>query len=377
MQRHLVRFGYLAVALGLSFVPSTPTLADQATFLDALPQTPSLTASTFAANGDQNPYGVAIVRGGFEESSLLQHGDILVSDFNDAANLQGTGRSIVAIDPRTRKTSTFFTAPDELGTVGLTTALVALSSGIVIVGNAPRFDNGKDPPTVSNGSLIFLDGNANILLNLVDNTLLAGPWDMTADESDPDDPILYVSNVLSGTVTRVELRVSTDADGPFPDIESLTVVASGFAHRTDPAALVIGPTGVLLSHDGNDIYVADTGNNRVQLVEGVRDASRSRGAGETIVSKPPLNGPLGLAWTPRGTIVLSNGDAVITTAPPPPLNQVIEFDPENGAIVAQRQLDKTGVAGALFGIVIGKVLGETSLLYVDDNSTTLNVLPRR
>lgn len=81
MQRHLARSGCLAAALGLSSVPSTPTLAHPAAFLDTLSANPSISASTVdPQNGDQNPYGVAIVPDGFEGSRLLHRGDILVSD---------------------------------------------------------------------------------------------------------------------------------------------------------------------------------------------------------------------------------------------------------------------------------------------------------
>jgi DNA-binding beta-propeller fold protein YncE len=180
--------------------------------------------------------------------------------------------------------------------------------------------------------------------------------------------------VLSGTVTRIDLHVESTAHGPFPRIQSLTEVASGFLVRTDPAALVVGPTGVLLSPDRRDLYVADTGNNRVQLVTGVRDTRKDRGAGETIVSGPPLFGPLGLAWTPQQTIVAANGDAV-GSPDADEQNRVVEFDPADHTIVTTRQLDTTPTSGALFGIAIAPFFGKTSLFYVDDNSNTLNVLP--
>jgi hypothetical protein len=384
MKRYLTRLGCVAVTLGLSSMPSTSTLAHQAAFLDTLSLPPAISLSTIPENGDTNPYGVAIVRDGFEGSKLVHRGDILVSNFNDAAGDQGTGTTIVAVDPKTSDTSTFFTAdPSE---EGLTTALLALSSGLVVVGNAQRIEaTATAPATVDIGSLTFLDRDGNVVSTLMDNRLLRGPWDMTADESDPDDPILYVSNVLDGTVTRIDLHVHGGGYGPVPEIHSLTRVASGFGFTTNPAALVLGPTGVLLSHDGRDLYVADTANNRIQLVKDVRDARRSRGAGETIVSGSvpgspsngsPLNGPLGLAWTPRDTIVLSNGDA-LTLCPPPPVNLLIEFDPHNGNILATLQPDTSGTPGGLFGIVIGRVLGKTSLVYVDDNSNSVNVLPQQ
>jgi hypothetical protein len=53
-------------------------------------------ASTVPSNGDVNPYGVAIVP---VSMGNLAAGHILVSNFNNSANLQGTGTTIVDIAP--------------------------------------------------------------------------------------------------------------------------------------------------------------------------------------------------------------------------------------------------------------------------------------
>ena len=53
-------------------------------------------ASTVPSNGDENPYGIVTV-----PSSIgsLQRGDLLISNFNNSKNLQGTGTTIVQISP--------------------------------------------------------------------------------------------------------------------------------------------------------------------------------------------------------------------------------------------------------------------------------------
>src|SRR5258708_6651068 len=56
----------------------------------------SLVASTVPGNGDVNPYGVAVVQG---NNGRLRRGDVLVSNFNNSKNLQGTGSTIVEISP--------------------------------------------------------------------------------------------------------------------------------------------------------------------------------------------------------------------------------------------------------------------------------------
>jgi hypothetical protein len=362
-------FGALAL-LSLLLMGIAPTQASSMrSFLSTLAAVPLISVSTVAPNGDQNPYGVAVVPRGFPSGGTIKPGEILVSNFNNSTNLQGTGTTIVAITP-TGHVTTFFTAPPVLAPVGLTTALVALRSGLVVVGNTPTTDG--TPATISNGSLIFLDQHGQVVLNLTDSALLQGPWDMTADDTDPDEPILYVSNVLNGTVTRIDLHVTTVNHHPIPTVESLTLLGSGFMHRTDPNALVVGPTGLLLGPDRQTLYIADTGNNRIQVLHGVRDAKSDLGAGQTVVSGPPLKGPLALAWSPFGTIIASNGDATGNPATPP--NMVVEFDPATHSFVATRQLD-TGPFGAIFGITIARISGKFALIYVDDNSATLNILP--
>src|SRR5690348_1527808 len=51
-------------------------------------------ASTVPPNGDVNPYGVAIVP---KTTGKLVKGHVLVSNFNNSSNLQGTGTTIVDI----------------------------------------------------------------------------------------------------------------------------------------------------------------------------------------------------------------------------------------------------------------------------------------
>ena len=104
------------------------------TFIGPLNTTTTI-ASTVPANGDQNPYGVAVVP---QSVGALHRGDVLVSNFNNQANVQGTGTTIVQVSPG-GTVSQFAGITDSAcpGGVGLTTALVVLRSGWVIVGSLP------------------------------------------------------------------------------------------------------------------------------------------------------------------------------------------------------------------------------------------------
>src|ERR1700728_1425038 len=58
-----------------------------------------VTSTTLPANGDVNPYGGALVPKGFPTGSAIKPGDILVSNFNNKKNLQGTGSTIIKLTP--------------------------------------------------------------------------------------------------------------------------------------------------------------------------------------------------------------------------------------------------------------------------------------
>ena len=100
---------------------------------------PVINVSTVPPNGDVNPYGVAFVPASVTPppQALFSPGDVLVSNFNNNKNLQGTGTTIVRVTP-SGQASLFF--PGPLTHAGLSTALAVLREGLVMVGSAPTAD---------------------------------------------------------------------------------------------------------------------------------------------------------------------------------------------------------------------------------------------
>src|SRR6266446_1921198 len=88
-----------SVALARAGLPATtPALASphgNQTFIGNFHHT-KLVASTVPGNGDVNPYGVAVVK---HSQGRLHMGSVLVSNFNNKKNLQGTGSTIVEVSP--------------------------------------------------------------------------------------------------------------------------------------------------------------------------------------------------------------------------------------------------------------------------------------
>ena len=326
-------------------------------------------ASTVPPNGDLNPYGVAIVP---RTMGKLVSGNILVSNFNNSANLQGTGTTIMNIAPD-GSTSVFAqidpsTLPDQCpGGVGLTAALVVLRTGWVIVGSLPTA-NGM-AATAQAGCLLVLN-NEGTVAETITNVMINGPWDMTALDGDLT-ATLFVTNVLNGTVagngsivqggTVVRIR-TTQTDTTMPSITDMLVIGSGFAERTDPAALVIGPTGVALV-PGGSLYVADTLNNRIVSIADAVNRTTDAHNGQTFSLVPTLNTPLGVMVRPNHSeLMVANGG-----------NGLLIGLNEDGTQKSAGFISGSGSppgAGTLFGLAASS----SGLYFVNDGTNTLNLL---
>lgn len=356
-------FALLAVILGCA-----ATLSAQTTFLGGLNQVSSV-ASTVPANGDVNPYGIFQVP---TSSGNLVAGHFLISNFNNSSNLQGTGTTITDIAPdgsvQQFAQINVETLPGACpGGVGLTTALVVLKTGWVIVGSLPTADGTS--ATAQAGCLLVLNNQGQVVETFSGGGI-NGPWDMTVFDGD-EAAALFVTNVLNGTVERsphvvrrgtvlrLVLQVSTSA---MPQLVSSTVIGSQFPERTDPAALVIGPTGMVFAAERNVLYVADSLDNRIVAIPHALSRRETAGPGITVSIHGSLNDPLGLTRAPNGDLIAANGND----------GNLVEITP-SGAQVATKLVDNTGNppgAGTLFGLFAVS----NQVYFVDDGSNTLNVL---
>ena len=351
----------LAAAEGSAFAADSSSIATLKTI--------TTISTTIPTNGDVNPYGVAQVP--TTKGSLVE-GRFLISNFNNGMNLQGTGTTIVQIAPN--GTFSLFAQIDASkvscpGGVGLTTALVALRSGLVVVGSLPTM--GGDPTTSQAGCLIVLDSNGNVIKTIAGHHI-NGPWDMTAVDGG-NLAALFVTNVLNGTVaaggnlvnrgTVVRLLLGIPEDGA-PELLDSTVIASGFPERTDSTALVIGPTGVAFDDLTGTLYVADSLNNRIAASPGALFLTKPSGPGHTLIQGGALNDPLGLTISRDHHLIAANGDD----------GNLVEVNAFNGKQVAVKLVDNTGGpppgTGALFGLIAVR----DGVYFVDDASNTFNFL---
>jgi hypothetical protein len=326
----------------------------------------SVITSTVPGNGDVNPYGVAVIP---RTTGDLFQGNVLVSNFNDKGNVQGTGTTIVEVTPFGKKFVFAQINPATTncpGGIGLTTALTALRNGWVIVGSLPT----KGGASSGAGCLIVLNSFGQVEETFT-GPEINGPWDMATLDLG-NRAVLFVNNVLNGTVaakgktvfagTVVRLAVSFPS-ASLPMITSNVVIGSGFPEALNSSALVLGPTGAGLGPNGV-LYIADTIDSRIAGIPNALFRSGSAGRGFTVSQGRNLNGELGLVIAPNGDILTVNGGN----------GNLVEVTPF-GAQVAVRRLDSSGSppgAGALFGLAV--VPGHDAVYYVDDATNTLKLL---
>lgn len=336
------------VAVGVAVVPAAQA-QPRDSFVGGF-STLTVVSSTVPGNGDLNPYGVAVVR---HSLGNLHKDDVLISNFNNSLNQQGTGTTIVEVSPGGHQSlfaqiNAAHLAGACPGGVGLTTALTILNGGWVVVGSLPT--NAGNPTSSKAGCLIVLNSRGHVV-ETFHGQGINGPWDMTSVNFGRVAE-LFVTNVLNGTVaanskqldTQVDkgtvLRlVVTTPDYGLPRLLNVTTIGSGFAEELDPAALVIGPTGAGLGGNGT-LYVADTVNNRIAAIPDAVFRFTNDGTGHTVTEGGAINGPLGLTIAPGGDILTANSND----------GNLVETTP-SGSQVAVQTVNPAG-AGSLFGLAV-------------------------
>jgi len=368
----------LAAALVLSVNPARAD--DQKGFLENIHHHVTLT-TTVTANGDLNPYALVVAP---VSSGLIHKDDVLIGNFNDISNLQGTGTTILDYNPSTKQTSLITRLPKHLsqcpGGVGLTTAMTMLKSGWIIVGSTPSTDG--TTKTKGNGCLIVLDSNGKFI-NAVSGPKINDPWGNIASIDNGATATLFVSNagfdvpgpevrdaatgfpvtVKKATVLRIELSIP---EGKPPVFKSQTVIADGLNARANKDAFLIGPTGLALGQDRTTLYVSDGVGNRIVAIPDAAKRTTSAGTGREITKDGLLQRPLAMIMVPDGHLLVTNATN----------GQVVEIDPIAGKQIYAQWIDADQAQsppgnGDLFGIAL-KPDGK-GFYYVEDDMNTLVV----
>lgn len=338
----------------------------------------AILTSTVTDNGDLNPYAVVIAP---VSAGRISAGDVLVDNFNNVSNLQGTGTTIIDYNPATKKTTLFakLAQHDQRcpGGVGLSTAMTMLKSGWIIVGSTPSTDG--TTATKGNGCLFVLDPDGDVVAAWTGPNI-DDPWGNMATLDNGTTASLFISMagfdlasprikdpttgappiVRKAIVLRLDLSIPSG--GP-PAIQSQTVIADGLPEQADLDNFLFGPTGVALGPDGT-LYVSDGVGNRIMKIPDAPTRTASAGTGETLTSGGLLHNPLSLILIPNGHLLTCNG-----------LNgQIVEIDPASGKQIYAQWLDVDQAQtppgnGDLFGVAVTP--DASRLYYVEDDTNAL------
>jgi hypothetical protein len=345
-------------------------LAPQAGSFLAGKTTVTILGSTTTANDETIPHGIWPVT---RTVGSVTAGDVLVDDFADRSGHLGTGTAIVDVHadgevglfaqvPRT--------VPGCPGGVGLTTAMVQLDTGWVLVGSLPTENGTVD--TARAGCLLILS-STGAMAGTISGPFIDGPWDETVRD-DGDSATLFVSNTLVGLAASttahaergdvVRLTLSQSTTSP-PRVTAQTRVAGGFAEAADPATLVNGPGGLALSASGT-LYVADNGGDRIVSIPDALTGPGSSSSGATLSEGGQLAHPLGLVVAPDGDLLATNATN----------GKIVEITPTGrqvGEYYADQDQDQDPPGrDQLFGLAVDQA--GTGVLFTKGEADTLALL---
>ncbi len=307
-------------------------------------------------NGDQNPYGLDIAKA---TSGKLQAGDLVVCNFNDAANVQGTGTTIIALHPHVGS------SPRHIAQSSSLTGCDALALSPVSIWAAAFAAN--DNPIVSPGGAVLTTLSSGPFHGPFGQAFAphAGPFGVAA---------FYESNAGDGSIVRINILQNGTFD--------FDVIATGFPVNHGVPGSILGPSGLQYDAAHDRLYIVEGTDNSLIAFCGV---STIPSHGITVIGNnfggpfghrarlihagPPLNGPISSALLPDGHLVVGN------TLDPAGENLMVEIAP-NGHVLNVKNVD-TGAAGSIFGMVAsGHGISDLKLYFNDDNANAVEVLSK-
>ena len=321
-----------------------------------------------------NPYGLAIAP---VTAGLVTAGDLVVCNFNDGAtNTQGDGTTIVGLHPAVGANP--YRIAQSASLEGCN-ALAILADGSISAAAWTARQN----PLVSPAGTVSTPFSADTF---------AGPWGEAYVAASGQNPAaLYVSNT-DGSIDRITLSRDTQAAD--------TQIVQGFCGSGMPGA-IYAPAGLTYDASVDSLYVIDTSSYSVIALANVSKigaagvvvagqcssttsaptpmptfSGPSASSASVIAHGAPLFAPLSAALLADGDLIVENSDINIPSGQMP--NLAVEVSPvlPGGFVGQPLQLDTSGVAGALFGIVATVDSQGNQIIYFNDDSATPNAVMR-
>ncbi len=324
------------------------TATPVAAILNGLHTQTTIGATTVA--GDQNPYGLAIAPA---TAGKITAGDLIVCNFNDPANVQGTGTTIVGLHP-------------VAGAAPYAIVQSAQLEGCAAVTLDPA-DRIFAADFVANDDLIV--SPAGTISQSITAVTWHGPWgQIYSPTAGPfGTAAVYATSVASGDVVRLDVSNGT--------VTGAQTIITGFTRNTGAPGSILGASGLTYDPNGDQLYVIDGNLNVLYgfrsvstipaggiVVSGASFSGTSAASARVVASGAPMNAPVSAALLENGNIVVGN------TAD----NNMIEYSPA-GAMLGEKLVDN-GATGAIFGIVATGTTPASQKIYFNDDNANAVVL---
>jgi hypothetical protein len=311
--------------------------------------------------GDQNPYGLDVAP---NDGGAIHRGDLVVCNFNDSANVQGTGNAIIALSPQPGS------APRPVAHNG---ALLGCTENV-------QTNDGTLWVTAFTAPDVEVLSPTGTVLQTLTGSPFTAPFGLTLaqDPGAAGDPVFYEGDASTGDIVRIHAgRLGVPSD----------VIATGFAVNHGVPGTELGPGGLQYEPSHDRLYIVDGTNNTLYELRHVStipvngiavnaDGTSFSGPfahrARVVFSGNPLNSPISSSLFPNGNIVIGN------TGNPNGLNLMVEVTP-HGKVAFVRNVDK-GASGAIFGMTIAPTFGQSpddvKLYFNDDNDNAVILLSK-
>ena len=343
----------------------TATSATAAPSMNRLAGLPDKTlASLVAPNGDQNPFGIAVLP---LSSGNLTAGNLLVAEFSDQSGTAGAGTTILQVNPVTGKTSVFYQGGPVAAPVGI--AINPANDGVWIG------DYGSTGDGVAANDLLF-SSSGQLKATFTDSTTAGaasfiGVWGQGVSSSAGVISFYFgnAGNATTGTgggdVWRLTPHPTGAVNGqPLNSTYAQIATGQGETPAGGNAATAAGPQGFAFDPSSGTLYETNDADNALYAIPDAATATAPV-AVRTVYQGGELNSPENVAIDPL------NGNLLVVNANN---NRLVEITP-GGKLVASRDLAKHQAPGALFGLATGiDAAGDPVLYYGNSDTNTLHEL---
>ena len=356
--------GAVATLAGCGGSNHNSTSGDTVNTIASLAHITQIASTVDAANGDNNPYALAVAPATFTGDGIPAHvqpGDLVVGNFG--ATGQGTTFEALRGGAAVR---VYSEANAVTGSGGTVTTAGPVALAFAPNGNLWIANYGADGSGVG-GNVQIVKPSGIVAKTFTDSKVIGG-WGQAYNGGFGGKSAFFTVNITTGTVARINI-IPAAAAGGAPTFTFDQITSNLGFSPTSPGGTPVGPLGLVHTAD-DTLYIAEGATNSIIAIPNSTTVT-SQSAGTVVYKDGALNQPAGMTLNPL------NGDLIIANQKD---NNLVEIT-TTGQLVGTKTVDPavvnpaTGVNSGLFGLAAVKdSSGHLNVYFTDDNTNTVGLL---